>query len=279
MFAPAYPTHEGRDDLAYGLGWYSQDYMGTRLVWHAGRNPPSVSSLYLKVPALELTLILLANTTYLNTPYPMGSGDVLYNTPALAFYKAFVVPRQQRKTVPQIDWSAGSDALVKQLRRIRSATVRRILERELWSYHQLYVSQGKTAQARQLAEVHSRAFPRWPTNDLDAHTFAGVQYLAPARAETELSESELARLAGGYHMMEAPPGVDLSDLPAEFELQVKSGQLVGLAESGCVSLVPLTPTRFAMPENPGLILEFDLNGDQAKRLTLRAGTISVVYEP
>jgi hypothetical protein len=209
----------------------------------------------------------------------MGSGDVLYCTPALAFYKAFVVPRQYHKTMPQIDWNAGSDALVKQLRRIRSATVRRILERELWSYHQVYVSQGKHAQARQLAEVHSRAYPRSPTSDLDAYTFSGVQYLPPARAEIELSEPELERLAGAYHMVEAPPGIDLSDLPAEFELQVKAGQLVGLAESGCVSLVARTPTRFAVPENPGLILEFGLNGDLAERLTLRAGPISVVYEP
>ena len=48
---------------------------------------------------------------------------------------------------PEIDWGAGENTLVKQLKGIRSAAVRRVLERELWSYRQMYVSQGKSAQA------------------------------------------------------------------------------------------------------------------------------------
>ena len=278
MFAPAYSTHEGREDLAYGLGWYSQEYMGTRLVWHAGRWPPSTSSLYLKVPDQNLTLILLANTTYLNTPYPMGEGDVLYCTPALAFYKAFVVPRRHGRTVPKVDWSADEETLVKQLRPIRSATLRRVLERELWSYRQVYTSQGKSAQASRLSRVHTRVYPRSPMSDLDSYAFQGVEYYAPVRAEAELSKAELARLAHTYRLIK-PPDIDTADLPPKFDLQVRAGQLVGLAEEGCVSLVALTPTRFAIPENPDLILEFELDEDQVNSLMLRAGPLAVTYKP
>jgi hypothetical protein len=253
--------------------------MGTRLIWHAGRNPPSTSSLYLKVPDHNLTLILLANTTYLNTPYPMGSGDVLYCTPALAFYKAFVFPRQHGKAVPEVDWNADEDILVRQLKRVRSATLRRVLERELWSYHQLYTSQGKSAQASRLSDIHARVYPRSPVSSLDLNAFQGVEYHPPVRAEAELSAAELARLAHTYRLVEAPKDVDTSDLPPEFSLQVRSGQLVGLAEQGCISLVALSPTRFGIPENPALTLEFELDGEQVTNLLLRAGPVTVTYEP
>jgi len=47
---------------------YTQRYKGTRLIWHYGHNPASVSALYLKVPDENITLIILANTDNLSTP-------------------------------------------------------------------------------------------------------------------------------------------------------------------------------------------------------------------
>jgi len=47
--------------LPYGLGWYVQEYGGRTLVWHSGWWDDAYSALYLKIPAQELTFILLAN--------------------------------------------------------------------------------------------------------------------------------------------------------------------------------------------------------------------------
>ncbi len=87
MVAPAIPVQSSRAEFSYGLGWYVQDHEGTRLLWHSGRQPPSESALYLKVPDEDLTFILLANTPNLTTPFPLGGGDVMYSTPALAFWE------------------------------------------------------------------------------------------------------------------------------------------------------------------------------------------------
>lgn len=133
MFMPAFSTYEDSTELMYGLGWYTQRYRDTRLIWHSGRMPPSVSSLYLKVPDENVTFIILANTANLTTPYPLGSGDVLYSTLALTFYKTFVFPRQFGKTVPRVDWEANEQDLVNQLKQVTDEDVREVLERELWS--------------------------------------------------------------------------------------------------------------------------------------------------
>lgn len=101
MFAPA--LSNAGQALIYGLGWYTQNYKDIRLIWHSGGWSPSVSALYLKVPDENLTFIVLANSYNLTRPYPFDRGDVLYSTPAIAFYKRFVFPRQFGRSIPAID--------------------------------------------------------------------------------------------------------------------------------------------------------------------------------
>jgi CubicO group peptidase (beta-lactamase class C family) len=66
MLAPAVAMVPGRPDLSHGLGWFSTEFMGTRLNWHAGRMPPSASANIIKAPEQNLTFIILANTDHLN---------------------------------------------------------------------------------------------------------------------------------------------------------------------------------------------------------------------
>ena len=73
----------------YALGWFSQQYAGTRLVWHYGQWA-QFSALYLKIPERELTLILLANSGDLSTPFALGKGDVTTSTFARTFLGMFV---------------------------------------------------------------------------------------------------------------------------------------------------------------------------------------------
>jgi CubicO group peptidase (beta-lactamase class C family) len=69
----------------YALGWFVQPHHGIRLVWHYGYWPGSFSSLYLKVPAKNVTLILLANGDGLSREFPLGFGDVRRSAFARAF--------------------------------------------------------------------------------------------------------------------------------------------------------------------------------------------------
>jgi CubicO group peptidase (beta-lactamase class C family) len=73
--------------LPYGLGWFVQDYGGTRLVWHYGQWP-MFSGLILKVPRRRITLIALANSNGLSASFPLADGDVLTSPFARAFLAA-----------------------------------------------------------------------------------------------------------------------------------------------------------------------------------------------
>ena len=75
--------------LPHALGWFSQPYGGTRLVWHYGYWA-QFSALYLKIPDRELTLVLLANSGELSAPFRLGNGDVTKSTFARTFLRMFV---------------------------------------------------------------------------------------------------------------------------------------------------------------------------------------------
>lgn len=77
--------------LPYAFGWYVQDYLGERLVWHSGWDPEvGFSALYLKVPAHDLTLILLANSEGLWWGNPLDRAEVEKSAFAQAFLHRFV---------------------------------------------------------------------------------------------------------------------------------------------------------------------------------------------
>jgi CubicO group peptidase (beta-lactamase class C family) len=62
--------------LPYGLGWFVQMYGNERLIWHYGQWD-TFSGLFLKVPGRNITLILLANSSRLSSPFnSLGAGDV-----------------------------------------------------------------------------------------------------------------------------------------------------------------------------------------------------------
>jgi CubicO group peptidase (beta-lactamase class C family) len=75
--------------LPHALGWFSQRYGQTRLIWHYGYWN-QFSALYLKVPERGLTLILLGNSGELSAPFSLGNGDVTTSAFAKTFLKMFV---------------------------------------------------------------------------------------------------------------------------------------------------------------------------------------------
>jgi len=70
-----------------GLGWFVQYYKGERVVWHFGNVPNAYSSLILKLPARNMTFILLANSDGLSAPFDLAQGDVTKSLFASLFLK------------------------------------------------------------------------------------------------------------------------------------------------------------------------------------------------
>lgn len=75
--------------LPSGLGWFVQNHNGERLIWHFGVTNGAASSLLIKVPRRNLTLILLANADSLSPP-SISEGDVTVSLFAKLFLRLFV---------------------------------------------------------------------------------------------------------------------------------------------------------------------------------------------
>lgn len=75
------------DASPMGLGWFVQYHRGRRVVWHYGYVPNAYSSLVLKLPEYNLTLILLANSDGLSAPFQLNAGDVTKSVFATLFLR------------------------------------------------------------------------------------------------------------------------------------------------------------------------------------------------
>jgi CubicO group peptidase (beta-lactamase class C family) len=78
------------ETFPYGLGWFSTDYKGVRVIWHYGLWTAN-SSLIIKVPSRELTFVVLANTDGLSSPYQLGAGKLETSPWARTFLDTFVI--------------------------------------------------------------------------------------------------------------------------------------------------------------------------------------------
>lgn len=70
-----------------GLGWFVQSHRGQRVVWHFGLVPNAWSSLIVKLPAQNLTFILLANSDGLSAPFQLSQGDLTRSLFATLFLR------------------------------------------------------------------------------------------------------------------------------------------------------------------------------------------------
>lgn len=84
----AAPTRAGQA-APMGLGWFVQQHRGQRVVWHFGNVPNAYSSLVLRVPAYDLTFILLANSDRLSSPFQLQHGDANKSLFATLFLRLF----------------------------------------------------------------------------------------------------------------------------------------------------------------------------------------------
>ena len=74
-----------------GLGWFVYRHNGEHVVWHFGLARDAYSSLIVKVPGRNLTLILLANSDgIVGPPYNLSEGNLASNLFASLFLRLFV---------------------------------------------------------------------------------------------------------------------------------------------------------------------------------------------
>ncbi|HMJ25507.1 MAG TPA: serine hydrolase [Pyrinomonadaceae bacterium] len=89
--------------LPYGLGWFVQMYGGQRLIWHYGQWD-TFSGLFLKVPGRNITLILLANSSRLSSPFSaLGAGNVTGSPFANLFLQMLADPAAFRANPIELD--------------------------------------------------------------------------------------------------------------------------------------------------------------------------------
>ena len=74
---------------AMGVGWFVQYHRGQKVVWHFGNVPNAYSSLVIRIPAYDLTFILLANSDRLTGPYQLQQGDVTKSLFGSLFLRLF----------------------------------------------------------------------------------------------------------------------------------------------------------------------------------------------
>lgn len=73
----------------YGMGWFVQSYQNTDYYWHYGQTQGE-SALFVKIPSLNFTLVVLGNTDKLSQPFPLGDGDLFMSPIASLFYHCFI---------------------------------------------------------------------------------------------------------------------------------------------------------------------------------------------
>jgi CubicO group peptidase (beta-lactamase class C family) len=109
--------------LPYGLGAFTQEFMGEKLVWGYGQYD-CYSSLFLKVPKQDLTFIIAANNNLMSDPARLIVGDVTYSLFALSFLKNFVLDLEEE---PLFEDRTTLKALEDRLSKNRSEFIRRKL--------------------------------------------------------------------------------------------------------------------------------------------------------
>jgi CubicO group peptidase (beta-lactamase class C family) len=153
------------EQLPYGLGWFTQNYKGTKLLWHYGYWTGN-SSFILKVPEQNITFIIMANSDNLSRPTDLGSGDALSSPVGMAFLKTFIFPEKFGESIPEVSWNAPLTELKNQLNTITGKPYADLYRKDLLIKFRIYQSVGRASDAVQLMKVYSELYSKPMPDDL-----------------------------------------------------------------------------------------------------------------
>jgi len=160
------PTQSTKGEaLPYGLGWFTQNYKGTKLLWHYGYWTGN-SSFVMKVPERNITFIIMANSDNLSRPTDLGSGDALSSAVAMAFLKTFIFPEKFGESIPEINWSAPVSELKNQLKSVAGKPYADLYSKDLVTKFRIHQSVGRAAEAAQLMSMYGELFSKPMPDDL-----------------------------------------------------------------------------------------------------------------
>lgn len=167
MWAP-FTSNSGKP-LPHGLGWFSETYRGEKLIWHYGYWPDSFSATYLKIPARNLSFILLANSDAASAPF-YYTGGIESSVFACSFLRLFLFQDVANETLADPNWSLDGPAFSADVARLR---------------------QQKQGYDYGCEELSRAAMEKWlATKRANAHT------------ETKLDPAALGQYVGRYRLNE-----------------------------------------------------------------------------
>ena len=162
-FTPSVSTKG--ESLPYGLGWFTQNYKGTKLIWHYGYWTGN-SSFIMKVPEQNITFIIMANSDNLSRPTDLGAGNAQSSAVAMAFLKTFIFPEKFGTSIPEISWNAPVAELKNQLKGIATNQYADLYRTDLATKIRIYQSVGRAAEATQLMKMYGEIYAKPMPADL-----------------------------------------------------------------------------------------------------------------
>lgn len=151
--------------LPYGLGWFTQNYKGTKMFWHYGYWTAN-SSFILKVPDRNITFIVMANTDNLSRPTDLGAGDALSSPVGMAFLKTFIFPEKFGEPLPEVNWNASVPELKDQLKQVSGKPYADVYTKDLITRFRINQSVGQATEASRVMKMYGELFSKPLPEDL-----------------------------------------------------------------------------------------------------------------
>jgi CubicO group peptidase (beta-lactamase class C family) len=153
------------ESLPYGLGWFTQNYKGTKMLWHYGYWTGN-SSFIMKVPEQNITFIIMANSDNLSRPTDLGAGNALSSAIAMAFLKTFIFPEKFGENIPEISWNAPVTELKNQLNAVADKPYADVYRTDLITKVRIYQSVGRAADVTPLMKMYGEIYSKPMPDDL-----------------------------------------------------------------------------------------------------------------
>ena len=153
------------ETLPYGLGWFTTNYKGTKLIWHYGYWTGN-SSFILKVPEQNITFIIMANSDNLSRPTDLGAGNALSSAVGMAFLKTFIFPEKFGEAIPEINWNAPVADVKNQLNLLASKPYADIYRTDLITKLRIYQSVGSANEGLPLVKLYGELYSKPMPADL-----------------------------------------------------------------------------------------------------------------
>ena len=157
MFAPF------KKNLPYGQGIFTQTFQHQVLIWGYGQYD-CYSSLFLKVPEKDLTLIIAANNNLMSDPARLIYGDITYSLFAISFLKNYV---SDLANEPLLEDPRSLSTIEKRITAANSAFYRKKLLAQ--SISESFMSMYDISKIEKSATILEKVFKLYPDYENYSH--------------------------------------------------------------------------------------------------------------